>query len=74
MAALVGIIGVVTDLDGNQPIYLTALENETAVVKSFFDYLKRRHLVVRGGAAPPAPPRRCAEPWPLPRQLFSYPN
>ena len=37
---------------------LTALENETAVVKSFFDYLKRRHLVVRGGSLhPPAAAR-----------------
>ena len=53
---------------------LIALKDETAVVKTFFDYLKRRHLVVRGGAAPPAPPRRCAGPWPLPRHLFSSPD
>ena len=28
-------------------------------------------MVVRGGAAPPAPLRRCAGPWPLPRHFFS---
>ena len=49
-------------------------EEETATQTTFFDYLKSRHVVVRGGAAPPAPPRRCAGPWPLPRHLFHLQN
>ena len=53
---------------------LTALENETALVKSFFDYLKRRHLVVRGGALPPLHPPAAARGLGRSRGIYSPPQ
>ena len=41
--------------------------------KIFFDYLKSRHVVVRGGAAPPAPSPAAARGLGRSRGIFSPP-